>query len=342
MSGPDYRFSRALKVLLERKELPELSHWFAALLDGQLGDVEATAMLVALRTKGESARDLALAARELRKRMVPFDAGRDDVLDTCGTGGDDAGTFNISSAVAFVVAGAGVPVVKHGNRAVSGTTGSSDALRALELPVDAGPNWARRCFDASLLAFCFAPDYHPALVRLGDLRRRLGVRTIFNCLGPLAHPANAAFQLIGVGRPELLDPMAGALAELGVRRAILVCGEGGFDEVSLWGPTEVREVRLNVVRSLTWTPEDFGVGRATLSDLRVSDAATSAAIIEDVLADRDGPARRIVVVNAAAALYAAGRAGSLLDGVAVAAEALSSGRARNVLERMRAVDPRPQ
>lgn len=337
--GPDNHFGLALAELLDGRELPSLGHWFGQLLDGDLGEIELVALLIALRAKGETAADLAAAARELRSRMIRFDAGTNDVLDTCGTGGDGTGTFNISTCVAFVVAAAGVRVVKHGNRAVSSTTGSSDVLAALGLPVNAGSAWARSCLDAAGLAFCYAPDYHPRLAALAELRRRLGVRTVFNCLGPLTNPARPAYQLLGVGRPELLDPMADALAELGSKRAIVVCGRGGFDEVSLNGPTDVRQVETGTVTRFEWTPADFGVGPVDPAEIRVCDAAASAAMIETVLAGRTGPAQRVVVANAAVALVAAGRATSLVDGVALAAEAVASGRAKGVLERMRACGP---
>jgi anthranilate phosphoribosyltransferase len=327
-----------LEALMERRALTagQVAELMDRLLDGGTGDAEAAALLVALRMKGETAAELAAAARALRARMVPFPTGRDDVLDTCGTGGDGSGTFNISTAAALVAAGAGVAVVKHGNRAASGQTGSADVLRALGLPVEAGPAWAARCLQEAGLAFCFAPQFHPAMAKVADVRRRLGVRTIFNCLGPLANPAGAAYQLLGVGRPALLDPIAGALAELGTRHALVVCGEDGFDEVSLMGRTLVRRVRDGQVATLEWSPDDFGLKPCGLGELRVSDAAGSAAVVRDVLDGRDGPARRIVVANAAAALYAAERVGSLREGVTVADATIRAGGARQVLERLRA------
>jgi anthranilate phosphoribosyltransferase len=296
-------------------------------------------VLVALHMKGETAAELAAAAAVLREHMVRLDTGGAAVLDTCGTGGDGTGTFNISTAAALVAAGAGVPVVKHGNRAVSGRSGSADVLTALGVAVEGDAAHARRCLDAAGLAFCFAPHFHPALRHVAAVRRRLGVRTVFNCLGPLANPAGAAHQLLGVGRPELLDPLAGALALLGTRRALLVCGRDGLDEVSLSGPTLVREVCGGRVRAWEWTPDDFGLGPCALDELRADGPAESAAVVRAVLDGQGGPARRVVLANAAAALLAAERAATPAEGVALAEEALTAGRARRVLERLVACSP---
>jgi anthranilate phosphoribosyltransferase len=254
------------------------------------------------------------------------------VLDTCGTGGDGSGTFNISTAVALVVAAAGVPVVKHGNRSISSRSGSADVLAALGVPVEAGPVWAQRSLDAHGIAFCFAPHFHPALAKVGPLRRKLGVRTIFNLLGPLLNPAGAEHQLLGVGRPDLLDPMAGALCQLGTRDSLLVCGLDGLDEVSLSGPTMVRRVRDGRVESLEWTPHDFGLESVAASDLKADGPPASADTIRRVLAGEDGPARRVVLANAAAALLVAGRVSTLPAGVAEAARAIDSGAAGRVLD----------
>src|SRR4051794_12493096 len=229
-------FAATLATVMARQDLePErMRELTQAILDGQLGEVEVAAVLVALRMKGESGAELAAAAGVLRARMVPLVTGRTDLLDTCGTGGDGTSTFNVSTATALVVAGAGQPVVKHGNRAVSSASGSADVLAELGVRVSADPGLARRCLDESGMAFCLAPLYHPALKHVGEVRRRLGVRTLFNCLGPLANPAGAAFQLLGVGRHEWLDRMAEALARLGAtRQAFLVHARDGLDEVSL-------------------------------------------------------------------------------------------------------------
>jgi len=334
-------FAPTLTALAERHDLEpmrtcQLMH---GLLDGALGDVEAAALLVALRTKGETAQELAAAAAVLREYMVPLTTGRDGLLDTCGTGGDGCGTFNISTATALVVAAAGVPVVKHGNRAASGRCGSSDVLALLGVPIDGGPERARLCLERAGLAFCHAPLFHPALGALADLRRRLGVRTLLNALGPLANPAGASYQLLGVGRAEWLDPMAGALARLGTERAFLVCGRDGLDEVSLSAPTLVREVQEGNVREHEWTAADFGLEPCPLDELKADSAEASAATIRAVLADRPGAARRVVLANAAAALLVAGRVASLTEGVGRAAEVISTGRAAAVLAELARAAP---
>jgi anthranilate phosphoribosyltransferase len=328
-------FTPTLNALTEGRHLDpvrmcELMH---RLLDGACDDTEAAALLVALRMKGETADELAAAAAVLREYMTPLDVGR-DVLDTCGTGGDGSGTFNISTATAIVAAAAGVPVVKHGNRAVSSRSGSADVLTALGVGLGGDAAAARRCLDEAGMAFCLAPHYHPALRRVGELRRRLGVRTLFNCLGPLANPAAAPYQLLGVGRVEWLDRMAGALLRLGTRRALLVCGADGLDEVSLAGPTLFREVRDGKIVAGEWTPTDFGLEPVPLEELRASGPEESAGVIREVLADRaDGP-RRVVLANAAAALVIADRVRTLPEGVVLAAEAIAEGRAAAVLKQL--------
>jgi anthranilate phosphoribosyltransferase len=326
-----------LNTLFARHELaePALRWMMAEMMAGRSGDVEAAAFLVALRMKGETAREIAWAAQVMREHMVRWDSRRDDLLDTCGTGGDGAGTFNISTATAFVVAGAGVPVVKHGNRSVSSRTGSADVLTALGVKIDGDADFARRCLQAANFAFCFAPQFHPALMHVAGIRRMLGVPTIFNWLGPLANPAGAQRQLLGVGRIELLDLMAEALALLGARHAFVLCSEDGLDEVSLAAPTLVREVIGNTVAKLTWFPADFRLEKCGLSELSAIDAQASADMITEVLAGNDGAPSRIVLANAAAALFAAERVTSLLEGVDLARDAIATGRAQQVLAELR-------
>jgi len=322
-----------LPLLLDRRELPDelIRAAVTDLTAGTFDEAEAAGLLVALRSKGESASELATAAAVLRGAMRTLACPSRPVLDTCGTGGDNSGTFNISTATALVVAAVGVPVVKHGNRSVSSRSGSADVLAALGVPVESGPHWAQQTLETLGIAFCFAPHFHPALAKIAALRRKLGVRTIFNLLGPLLNPAGAEHQLLGVGRAELLDSMAGALVRLGTGDALLVCGRDGLDEVSLSGPTLVRRVRGGRIESFEWTPADFGLDGVATEDLRADGPEASAAVIRAVLAGTDGPARRVVLANSAAALLVAGRAASLPEGVARAARAIDSGSALRVL-----------
>ena len=333
-------FGPILAAVLDRRELTssQIEQVFDAMLQGGFGEPETAAFLIAMRMKGESPRELAAAATMLRRHMTPFDAGS-GLLDTCGTGGDDAGTFNISTAAAIVAAGAGARVVKHGNRAVSSRSGSADVLAELGLPIDAGIEWARRCLDRAGLAFLFAPQFHPAMRHVGPLRRRLGVRTMLNLLGPLANPAGAEFQVLGVGRRDLLDPVAGALAALGTCRAFVVSGRDGLDEVSLSAPTDYREVREGSVTIGEWMPTDFGLDACLPMDLKAAGPAESAQIIREVRAGRAIPARRVVVANAAVGLLAAGRVRDVRAGARAAETAIDSGMAGKVLESLRACAP---
>lgn len=332
-SAPSW-FVPTLTALLERRDLTpmHMCQLMHDIFNGACGELETAAVLVALHMKGETPDELASAAAVMREYCVPLAAGREDVLDTCGTGGDNASTFNISTATALVAAGAGVPVVKHGNRAISSRSGSADVLSALGVRVELDALAARACLERTGMTFCLAPMFHPRMRHVGVVRQRLGVRTLFNCLGPLANPAGAAYQLLGVGRPEWLDRLAAALSRLGVRRALLVCGRDGLDEVSLSAPTLVREVTNGVVSECEWTPEDFGLAPCRMEELRVEGPKESAQVIRAVLAGAEGPARRIVLANTAAALLAAERVETLPEGVDQAAEAISSGRAAAVLD----------
>jgi anthranilate phosphoribosyltransferase len=336
--SPTPQFDTLLTRLIERHELrrDEMRWFMEELMAGRCGEAEAAALLIALRMKGETANEIAAAAEVLRERMVFLATDREDLIDTCGTGGDGLGTFNISTAAALVVAGAGLGVVKHGNRAVSGKSGSADVLAALGVSVEGCCASAGRCLQGAGLAFCFAPHFHPALKHVAGLRRRLGVRTLFNCLGPLTNPARAPYQLLGVGRPELLDPLAGALANLGIRRAVLVSSLDGLDEVSLSAPTRVREVCGHIITSWQWRPSDFQLETCALRDLTAAGPEESAAIIRSILAGHNGPATRVVLANAAAALWTAGRVATPALGVALARDTLASGRARLVLDRLAA------
>jgi anthranilate phosphoribosyltransferase len=306
----------------------------SALIEGTVPEDEAAAILLAWHQKGESGQELAAAAGVMRKLMLPFETGRTDLVDTCGTGGAKSGAFNISTAAAFVVAGAGVPVVKHGNRAVTSQSGSGDVLEALGVKLQPGVVWPRRCLEQAGMAFCLAPAFHPAMARLGPVRKRVGVRTIFNCLGPLANPAGAAFQVVGVGRLELLEPMSEALATLGTGHSFVVVGEDGLGEITLGAATQVREIREGKIRPLRWQPSDFGLPACGREEFAANNPAESATIIRGVLDGAAGPCADIVLANAAAVFLAAGKVQDLPAGVALARASIESGRARDVLEKL--------
>jgi anthranilate phosphoribosyltransferase len=329
-------FSSTLSALLEQRDLDavHVCKLMQEVLAGNCQDVELAALLVALRMKGETSVELAAAAAVLREHMVPFCTGRNDLLDTCGTGGDGLGTFNISTATALVVAGAGVGVVKHGNRAMSSQSGSADVLSALGVNLTLDLATTRLCLQKANMAFCLAPNYHPAMKHVAEVRRRLGVRTLFNGLGPLANPAGASYQLIGVGWRDWLDPLADALVRLDTQHALLVHGRDGLDEVTLSGPTLVREVRDGQVWKHEWSPADFGLGPCPVEQLKAGSPEESARIIRDVLANKPGGPLRIVLANSAAALLAADRVKGLAEGVACAKEAIASGAAAHVLDQL--------
>jgi anthranilate phosphoribosyltransferase len=332
-------FAELFPLLLSGRDLPSERVMQAVrdLVAGRVDEVRGAAFLTAMRMKGESAQEIAAAALVLREQMVRLVPISAPVLDTCGTGGDDSGTFNISTAAALVVAGAGVPVVKHGNRAVSSRSGSADVLRELGVPIEAGPEWAQKCLDRAGFAFCFAPQFHRGMAHVAQMRRKLGVRTLFNLLGPLANPASAPYQLLGVGKPELLDPLGGAIAFLGTRQSVLICSLDGLDEVSLAAPTRVRIVRGNEYETHEWKPEDFGLASVSLRAITAAGPPDSAAIIRGVLNGADSPARRIVLANAAAALWTAEAVPNLRAGVERADAALKSGKPRAVLEQLRSL-----
>jgi anthranilate phosphoribosyltransferase len=307
------------------------------ILSGQAQEAELAAFLTALRCKGETASNVVAAVQVLRRHAVPLPTGGREVVDTCGTGGDGQSTFNISTTTAFVVAACGVPVVKHGNRGVSSRSGSADVLEVLGVTVDAPPDVAQRCLEEVNLAFCLAPRYHPAVRHVSAVRKRLGFRTLFNLLGPLANPAGTTYQLIGVGDATLRGLLAEAAAGLGMKRAYIVHGAPGLDEVSLCGPTQVAVVQGGQVTQTEWHPEDFGLPRHTLEQQTVPDAAGSAAMLQRVLAGEPGPALDLVLANAAAVLHVCGRVPTLREGVDQAREGIRSGKAKQTLARLREI-----
>jgi anthranilate phosphoribosyltransferase len=312
------------------------------ILSGRAGEDSIVALLSALRTKGETVEELVGFARAMRRHATPIfsdTSGAETLLvDTCGTGGDASGTFNISTTAAFVAAGAGVRVAKHGNRSISSKCGSADVLEALGISLDVTPERVGAAINEIGIGFLFAPALHTAMRHAMSARRRLG-RTAFNLLGPLTNPAGARAQIAGVFSADVVEKVASVLAELGVERAFVVHGAGGLDEISLAGETEVGEVRDGVVRAYEITPEDFGLDRAPISAISGGDAAHNAALIRAILSGERGPRRDIVIANAAAALVAAGRAADFLEGARVAAESIDSGAALTKLDALIAFTP---
>ena len=305
-----------------------------AIMDGRSTEVEITALLTALRCRGESIEELVGAAQAMRERATPIPCRTEQLLDTCGTGGDALQTFNISTAAAIVAAAAGQPVAKHGNRSVSSSSGSADVLEGLGVNLQLSPAQVADCIDQVGIGFCFAPLLHQAMKYAGPVRKQLGFRTIFNMLGPLTNPARAAFQLVGASRIAAAEKLANALYRLGASRALVVCGNDELDEVSLWGETAVFEVSTAGVQRQTWTPVTLGLPTCRVEEIRVSTSAESAAVIRRVLAGEQGAARDIVVANAGAGLLAARRSDSIQEAVRMAAEAIDQGRAKDLCERL--------
>lgn len=304
----------------------------SVLLEGQASEVEIAGFLIALKMKGETAVELAGFARAMRDRMIVVDAGP-DVIDTCGTGGDGAGTFNISTAVAIVMAGAGAHVAKHGNRSISSTSGSADVLEALGVRItDVTPEETARSIREIGIGFLFAPALHPAMRHAQPVRRALKTRTVLNLLGPLVNPARARAQLIGAPSPETAKLMAEALAELGTRRSFVVHGWDGLDEITTTTATDVYEVTAQGVQKHVWKPADFGIRTAHIDSLKGGDVVHNAQMILEILRGCSGPCRDIVLVNAAAGLLAAGLVADLRGGVDAAAQAIDSGAAIAKLE----------
>jgi anthranilate phosphoribosyltransferase len=301
------------------------------LLEGGVEESVVGAFLMALRMKVETPTELAGFARAMRERMVVVDAG-EDVIDIVGTGGDGAGTFNISTVAAIVLAGAGARVAKHGNRAISGKVGSADVLEALGVRIAMTPEEAAGAVREIGLGFLFAPHLHPAVKNVQAVRRALKMRTVFNLLGPLANPARAHTQLIGAPSPDLARTLAEALAELGTRHSYVVHGLDGLDEISTTGPTDVYEVWTGRLEKHVWTPADFGVPRASLESLSGGDASDNARITVEILRGARNARRDIVLVNSAAGLMAAGLAADPHTAMLKASESIDSGRALAVLE----------
>jgi anthranilate phosphoribosyltransferase len=323
----------AIARVVEGRDLreEEMAAVVESILAGRAGAAEIGALLVALRMKGETVAELVGAARAMRAHAVPVPGAPAEAVDTCGTGGDGAATLNVSTAAGLVVAAAGVPVAKHGNRAVSGSVGGADVLEALGVALVLPPAALAECLQAVGFAFLFAPALHPALRHATPVRRALGIRTLFNLLGPLTNPARVRRQVVGVFDRRWLRPLAEALLALGTERAWVVSGAGGIDEIGLEGETAVAEVTAGGIREHTVSAQMAGLPPAPTTALRVASPAEAAARVRAVLAGERGPARDVVCLNAAAALVVAGAAPDLAAGVSRAAAAIDSGAAARVL-----------
>lgn len=324
----------AIRAVTEGRDLTmdEMTEVMHLIMGGRSTPAQTGGFLVGLRMKGETIDELTAATRVMRELAARVTVDAAHLVDTCGTGGDAMGTFNISTTCAFVAAAAGARVAKHGNRSASGRCGSADVLEALGVRLDLGPEQVARCIREVGVGFMFAPAHHGAMKHAIGPRREMGVRTIFNLLGPMTNPANAPNQVIGVFSDRWLDPMAEALGRLGSRHVLVVHGEDGMDEISITAPTRVAELKQGSVATYTLTPEQFGLKRGTLADLVADDIPASVAMLTRVLDNTPGAPRDIVALNAGAAIHTAGVAETMEDGIRLAQAAIADGSARACLE----------
>jgi anthranilate phosphoribosyltransferase len=331
---PTEILTRAIDALASRRDLSadEAAEVLNEIMHGEVSETQIAGFLIGLRTKGETVDELAGLARTMRALAEPVPTGRDDLLDTAGTGGG-LRTFNVSTTAALIAAGAGCAVAKHGNRSATSLSGSADLLEALGARIDLAPVGVARCIEQAGFGFMFAPAHHQATRFVVPVRRELAVRTIFNYLGPLTNPAGARRQLIGVSDPLMLDTIAGALARLGVDRALVVSGEDGMDEISIAAATRVVEVNGDTIRRYTVAPQDVGLALGSGDDVGGGTPEQNAAITRAILEGKGGGGRDLAVINAGAAIYASGRAGSLREGVEAARAAIDGGGAARALAR---------
>lgn len=330
----DYSYSDLLRLVLSRRDLSqEQAHWaFGQIMDGLWGEAQVAGLLVGLAAKGEAVSELAGAAQAMREHVVRIGTDGLDVIDTCGTGGTGLSTFNISTAAAMVLAGAGVKVAKHGNRTSTRASGSADVLAALGVNIDCDAARVTQCLQQAGVCFCFAVRCHPAMKYAAPVRKILGIRTIFNVLGPLTNPAGARRQLMGVFSPALTEPIAKVLGALGSVKAMVVHAEDGLDEISTTAPTRVSTWQDGGVTTQTLSPQQLGLPQARLEDLLVDSAQASADAVRAVLGGTKGPKRDIVILNAAAAMTVAGAAPDLRQGLLLAQTSIDSGAAFKALQ----------
>ena len=311
------------------------------IMTGNCTDLEIGTFLTALAQKGETVAEVAGAAAAMRANMTPILSRHEKLLDTCGTGGGGSTIFNISTTAALVIASVGVPVAKHGNRSVTSKSGSADVLAGLGVNIEASVAQVERCLNELGICFCFAPLMHPAMKHVALVRKQLSIRTVFNLLGPLANPAGADYQLLGVGRPEIRPLIASALGMLGTERSFVVSGYDGLGEVTLAGETNVTEVSSSGEREFAWDPEDFGISRRGLDMLEITGPQQSVKIVRSVLEGEGGPARDIVVLNAAAGLLLVNHAAEPREAASLAAEAIDRGAAKELLDRLAILSHKP-
>jgi anthranilate phosphoribosyltransferase len=325
--------STAIAAVIDRRDLSadEMGTVMRSIMTGQATPAQIGGFLVGLRMKGETVDEIAAAARVMRELATAVDVSGPHLVDTCGTGGDGASTFNISTASAIVTAAAGGRVAKHGNRSVSSSSGSADVLEAAGVKLDLDPAQVAACIDQVGVGFLFAPQHHSAMKHAIGPRKEMRVRTLFNLLGPLTNPAAAPNQVLGVFSPDWVEPLARVLKQLGSQHVLVVHAEDGLDEISIAAPTRVAELRDGEISTYTVKPEDFGLQRAGLDAVAVADAAQSLAMIGAVFDNQPGPARDIVCLNAGAAIYAADLTASLQQGVELASEVIASGKAKQTL-----------
>jgi len=330
---------RWIRQVSEGRDLraDEAADAMTCIMDGQATDAQIAALLMALRMKGETVEEITAFARVMRARAVTVSLPGDDLLDLCGTGGDGTGSINVSTLAALVVASEGVKVAKHGNRSLSSRCGSADLLEALGVRLDAPPELLTRCLEEAGMCFLFAPSLHPAMAHAARARREMGVRTLFNLLGPLTNPAHVTRQLLGVFDPAWTEPLAHVLGRLGAERALVVHGAGGMDEVSLLGPTRISELAGGEVHTYEVAPEDFDLERADLEQVQGGDVRDNVAAARRILDGEGGAPSRLVALNAGAALLAAGVVDCMATGVERARKSLQAGGAAKVLDRLRRV-----
>jgi anthranilate phosphoribosyltransferase len=327
------------KIDLKREEMRNAIGW---ILNGRASEAQIRTFLHDLSSKGETIDELTGAAQALRDSMIPVVSTHRPILDTCGTGGDGAQTFNISTAAALAIAAAGVAVAKHGNRKITSSTGSADVLSQLGIDLEATPQVVQKCLEELGICFCFAPHFHPAMRHVGAVRRELRFPTIFNRLGPLANPAGAHRQILGVGDASLQLPMARALQQLGTERSLIVRGVDGVDELSLSSETRVLEVTRDSIAEHLWSPDDFGIRSAPRETLFAADPVQSAACIRSVFSGKLGPQRDVVVMNAAAGLWLADFSHDLRECAARVSQAIDSGAAEGLVESLARATSAPE